>query len=49
MRLLKLADKYTGWETEGCYAMLGRRYAKRKEHRYNRRHGRKLCRQETKS
>lgn len=44
MRLLKLADKYTGWQTEGCYAAHGRRFAKRLEHRYNRRYSRRLCR-----
>jgi hypothetical protein len=44
MRLLKLADKYTGWQCEHCYAQHGRRFAKRLEHRYNRRYGRKMCR-----
>lgn len=44
MRLLKLADKRTGWVSEGATGPNGRRYYKRLEHRYNRRHGRKLCR-----
>lgn len=42
-RLVKLADKYTGWLGEGCWRRNGRRFVKRIEHRYNRRHGKVLC------
>ena len=37
MRLRKLNDKYTGWWTEECFRAQGRKWAKRLEHRHNRR------------
>lgn len=43
MRLVKLADKRTGWIGEGCYRSNGRRFVKRWEHRHNRRFGKALC------
>lgn len=45
MRLVKLADKYTGWMGESCLNSPARRFIKRLEHRHNRRHGKKLCRE----
>ena len=36
-KLLKLADKYTGWMGEGCWTAKGRRFIKRWQTRYNRR------------
>ena len=41
--LMKLADRHTGWIGETCHRQNGRRFIKRFEHRYNRRHGRRLC------
>lgn len=44
MRLLKFADKRTGWLGEGCWRSHGRRFIKRLEHRHNRHMARKECR-----
>ncbi len=46
IRLLKLADKRTGWYGEGCWRARGRRFIKRLEHRYNRRYNKWLTKQE---
>ena len=45
MRLLKLEDRYTGWSGEECWRAPGRRFIKRREHRHNRRTGRKQVRE----
>jgi hypothetical protein len=45
MKLVKLADKYTGWFGEECWRAHGRRFIKKLEHRYNRRYGKKLCKE----
>lgn len=44
MRLLRLEDKRTGYVGEECWRARGRKFIKRLEHRHNRRHGKKLCR-----
>lgn len=41
-KLLKLADKYTGWIGEECWRQNGRKFIKRLQARHNRRVGKKL-------
>lgn len=45
-RLLKLEDKHTGWVGEGCWRARGRRFIKKLEHRYNRRFGKVVIKEQ---